>query len=271
MLEIILDEFHFSTLWNGGIFIYIGFIFVIYFLLLPQDKKYPIWKQVAFVLGMLAIFAALGSPINIIARIQYSTHIVQLILLLLVAPPLLILGFKTEIFERAKEIKILKTVLQILEKPFVGFIAFFVIFYIYHIPAVFNYARLDLFVNYFFMFALLIAAILLWLPILSPRKLHTKQKTMYALLIFVLFVPYSILLFFYDTSFYIVYSDAELFLQTLEACIPNLDGIPPELAASLLPFDPVAEQVKGGWLLLAVQGVIFLSAAFFAPRLSETI
>ncbi|MHA6251582.1 cytochrome c oxidase assembly protein [Oceanobacillus sp. CAU 1775] len=261
MLEIILDEFHFSTLWNGGIFIYIGFIFVIYFLLLPQDKKYPIWKQLAFVLGMLAVFAALGSPINIIARIQFSTHIVQLILLLLVAPPLLIIGFKNEIIERAKEIKVLKSILSFLQKPAVGLISFFAIFYIYHIPAVFNYARLDLFINYFFMLALLFTAILLWLPIVSPNRMQAKGKQLYALLIFILFVPYSLLLFFFENSLYIVYSDAELFLQTLEACIPNLDGIPPELAASLLPFDPVYEQVKGGWFLLITQGVFFLTAS----------
>lgn len=269
MLEIILDEFHFSTLWNGGIFIFIGFILIIYFLLLPQEKKHPIWKQAIFVLGMLAVFAALGSPLNVIARIKFSTHIVQLVLLLLVAPPMLIFGFKNEIFKRAKEIKILAYLLKIVTQPILGFILFFSIFYVYHIPAIFNYARLDLYINYFFMFALLVAAILLWLPIITVKRLTVKQKLLYIVLNILLFIPASLVLFTYDSSLYNVYSDADLFLQSLEACIPNLDGIPPEIAASLLPFDPVKEQVQGGVLLLISQSIIFIAAALVVPKYSK--
>lgn len=266
MLEIILDEFHFSTLWNGGIFIFIGFILIIYFLLLPQEKKHPIWKQILFVIGMLAVFAALGSPINVIARIKFSTHIIQLVLLLLVAPPLLILGFKNEIVERAREINILNRFLNILTQPILSFILFFAIFYIYHIPAIFNFARLDLYINYFFMFALLIAAILLWLPIIYANKLQAKQSVLYIALTILLLIPSSLVLFFYDSSLYLVYSDVDLFLQSLEACIPNLDGIPPEIAASLLPFDPVQEQVHGGILLFISQSIIFFASALIGLR-----
>lgn len=269
MLDIILDEFHFSTLWNGGIFIFIGFILIIYFLLLPQEKKYPIWKQAIFVLGILVVFAALGSPLNVIARIKFSTHIIQLVLLLLIAPPMLIIGFKNEIFERAKEIKVLQRLLKIVAQPMFGFILFFVIFYVYHIPAIFNYARLDLYINYFFMFALLFAAILLWLPIIIVNRLTAKQKFLYIALNILLFIPASLVLFIYDSSLYIVYSDAELFLQSLEACIPNLDGIPPEIAESLLPFDPVQEQVQGGVFLLVSQVIIFIATAIVARRYSE--
>ena len=269
LLEIILDEFHFSTLWNGGIFIFIGFILIIYFLLLPQEKKHPIWKQTIFVIGMLAVFAALGSPINVIARIKFSTHIIQLVLLLLIAPPLLILGFKNEITQRAKEIKLLHSILKILTKPVIGLILFFAIFYVYHIPAIFNFARLDLYINYFFMFALLFAPILLWLPIISAINLTSKQKAVYIVLNIVLLLPASLILFFHENSLYLVYSDVDLFLQSLEACIPNLDGIPPEIAESLLPFNPVQEQVLGGIFLLVSQCIIFLFAVFIAPKYSK--
>lgn len=269
MLDIILDEFHFSTLWNGGIFIFIGFILIIYFLLLPSEKKHPIWRQVAFVLGMLAVFAALGSPINVIARIQFSTHIIQLILTFLVAPPLLVLGFKNEIFKKAKEIKIVASILKVLKNPVFALLSFFAVFYIYHIPAVFNFARLDLYINYFFMFALLFTSILLWIPILSEKHLTSKRRLFYIVLNILLLIPFSLLLFFYDSSLYIVYSDVDLFMQSLEACIPNLDGIPPEIAASLLPFDPVKEQVQGGMFLLLGQSIIFLIAAFITPKNSK--
>lgn len=268
LLDIILSEFHFSTLWNGGILIYIGFIFIIYFLLLPQDKKYPIWRQVAFVLGMVAVFAALGSPINVIGRIQYSMHIVQLVLLLLIAPPLLIIGFKTEIITRAKEISWLDKLLSFLSKPVVGFLSFFILFYIYHLDVVFTWARQDLYINYFFMLGLLFAAILLWIPILSSNKLAESKKVGFTLLSCFGFIPYAVLLLVQHESMYLVYTDPGMFLQSLEACIPNIDDIPLEFAKALLPFNPVEEQVRGGGFLLTSVLLIFGAALFLGRKRS---
>ncbi len=269
MLEIILDEFHFSTLWNGGILIYMGFIFIIYFLLLPQDFKYPLWKQVAFVLGMVAVFAALGSPINVIARIKFSIHILQLILLLLIAPPLLIIGFKNEIFERARKVKILGSILKFLSKPIVGFLAFFVLFYWYHVASVFNHARLDLFINYLFMLALLFVGILLWLPIISPSKLNKNRKRVYILLSIIFLIPYGLILLFQDQSLYLVYTDIEMFMQSLAVCMPSIKEIPPEFAAALLPYNPVEEQFQGGMMLVLSQLVIFGIAFIVGPKYSK--
>lgn len=269
MLEIILDEFHYSTLWNGGILIYIGFIFIVYFLLLPQDKQYPIWKQVTFVLGMLAVFVALGSPINIIARIKFSYHILQLILLLLVAPPLIVTGFKTEIFERARRIQIFDKIFGFLTKPVVGFLTFFILFYSYHIASVFNFARLDLYINYFFMLALLIAGILLWIPIVSSKFLNAKKKRTFTILTILFFVPYSLVLLLTDGSLYLVYTDVELFMQSLAVCMPNIRELPPEFAAALLPFNPTEEQMQGGIMLLISQLFLFGMALFVAPKYSK--
>lgn len=269
MLEIILDEFHYSTLWNGGILIFSGFMLIIYFLLLPQEKKYPIWKQAAFVLGIIAVFAALGSPINVIARIKFSIHILQLVLLLLVAPPLLVIGFKNEIFDRVKEIRMLNQLLKLLTKPTVGFLAFFIVFYGYHIASVFNYARLDLYINYFFMLALLFVGILLWVPVISKKYLSKRNKQIYILLSILCFLPNSLVLLFSNQSLYLVYTDVGLFMQSLAVCMPNVDNLTPEIAASLLPFNPVEEQVQGGIILLSSQLILFGIALFLAPKYSK--
>lgn len=264
MLEIILADFHFSTLWNGGILIYMGFILIIYFLLLP-DKNFPVWRQVVFVLGMIAFFAALGSPINVIARIKYSTHIIQLVLLLLVAPPLLVIGSKNEIFKRAMDIKILGNVLKFLKHPIVAFVLFFGLFYVYHLPKVFNPARLDLYVNYFFMFALLFVGILLWIPIFSPSALPKTKKWIYVILSILAFIPYAVILLTQEQSLYIVYTDAELFLQSLAVCMPNVKDLTPEMAAAFMPYNPIDEQKLGGILLLASQ-VILIASLFIKPK-----
>ncbi|OIQ73312.1 cytochrome c oxidase caa3 assembly factor (Caa3_CtaG) [mine drainage metagenome] len=51
------------------------------------------WEQcAAFALGMLALVAALMSPLDVLAESLFSAHMTQHLMLMLVAPPLLILG-----------------------------------------------------------------------------------------------------------------------------------------------------------------------------------
>jgi len=259
MLEIILDEFHFSTMWNGGILLFILFGVIAYIFLLPAGKDHTIWKSVLFYLGLVALFIALGSPINVIARIKYSTHIIQLIFLLLVAPPLLIVGFKKEILKKAKSIEVVDKMIRTITKPAVALVIFYVLFYVYHIPAVFNFARVDLFLNYLFFFALFIAAILLWTSIMSPKSsLSNKQKSQYALINIILFIPYSIILFAANEGLYSLYTDVDLFISSLALCLPDVRNVPPEFFQTLLPYDPVQEQQLGGMILIISQVILFI-------------
>jgi len=263
MLDIILDEFHFSTMWNGGIFLFSLFALIIYFFILPEDDKFSIKKAIFFVAGMIALFAALGSPWNIIGRIQFSTHVIQLILLLFVAPPFLIMGFKMKIFDKIKSMKslsILDKSFQFLTKPIAATVLFQLLFYGYHIPAIFNFARMDLYLNYFFLLAIFIAAILMWIPIISQNILSQKKKAIYILINSLLLVPYSLILILASEALYIIYTDVDLFVSSLEACFPDLDSVPDDFFAVLLPFEPVYEQKVGGWYLLAGQVILFTIA-----------
>src|SRR5690625_755915 len=257
MLDIILDEFHFSTMWNGGIFLFSLFALIIYFFILPEDDKFSIKKAILFVAGMIALFAALGSPWNIIGRIQFSTHIIQLILLLFIAPPLLILGFKMKILDKIKSITFLNKAFRLLTKPVAATVLFQFLFYCYHIPAIFNFARMDLYLNYFFLLAIFIAAILMWIPIISKNILPFKKKVIYILINSLLLLPYSLTLIFAKEALYMIYTDVDLFVSSLEACFPDLDSVPDDFFAALLPFEPVYEQKVGGWYLLAGQLIVF--------------
>jgi putative membrane protein len=50
------------------------------------------WQAAAFTGGLLAVFVALISPLDALAGVLFSAHMAQHMLLVLVAPPLLILG-----------------------------------------------------------------------------------------------------------------------------------------------------------------------------------
>jgi cytochrome c oxidase assembly factor CtaG len=52
----------------------------------------PVWRLVAFIGGLLSLWAAIGSPLEEFDDVLLSAHMVQHILLMVVAPPLLLLG-----------------------------------------------------------------------------------------------------------------------------------------------------------------------------------
>jgi len=52
----------------------------------------PIWRLAAFFSGLLSLWIALGSPLSAFDDVSLSAHMVQHLLLMTVAPPLLLLG-----------------------------------------------------------------------------------------------------------------------------------------------------------------------------------
>ncbi|SHG70269.1 cytochrome c oxidase assembly protein [Ornithinibacillus halophilus] len=257
MLEILLDEFMFGSLWNGGIFLFVAFAAIIYLFLLPHDDRHSIWKTLSFSLGLIAVFASIGSPLNIIGRIQFSTHIIQVVLLLFVAPPLLVYGFKQKSIDLVKDkLPVVKRFINFVTKPLFAIILFYGLVYVYHISFVFDFARMDLFLNYFYLLALFVAAILFWVPIISTNYSY-KQRLIYTSSNILLLIPLSLIWLLVDKSLYTTYTDMTSFIAAMELCLPAGETLPTEYYSMLLPFDPVAEQVKGGLILLVAQLAIF--------------
>lgn len=259
LIEILLDELHVSSVWNGGILLLAFFTLILYFFILPTGKNHTWWKSIIFIIGVFVAYMAIGSPLNIVARIQFSTHIIQLILLLLVAPPLLIIGFKTEIIHKALKFPIAKKIANILTKPYVAFILFFIFLTMLHVPAIFDAARMDIYTNYFYMFGLLFIAILYWIPIVTDICFERKQKLLYVGLSIFALIPVSLFLIFSTEGMYETYSDLGVFVDALEACFPpDEEPLPASFYESLLPSKPVQLQHVGGQILLGGGIVVFL-------------
>ncbi|HMD09038.1 MAG TPA: cytochrome c oxidase assembly protein [Candidatus Acidoferrum sp.] len=52
----------------------------------------PVWRLAAFLAGLLSLWIAIGSPLSAFDDVSLSAHMVQHLLLMAVAPPLLLLG-----------------------------------------------------------------------------------------------------------------------------------------------------------------------------------
>ena len=57
---------------------------------LPQ--RFGVWRLIAFQGGLLTLFLALASPLHALAELLLQFHMVQHLLLMMVVPPLLLLG-----------------------------------------------------------------------------------------------------------------------------------------------------------------------------------
>src|SRR5215813_8806228 len=55
-------------------------------------RRFAVWRLIAFQAGLLTLFLALASPLHQLAELLLQFHMIQHMLLMMVAPPLLLLG-----------------------------------------------------------------------------------------------------------------------------------------------------------------------------------
>src|SRR4030095_7678059 len=57
-----------------------------------SPERFPIWRMLAFTGGVVALWLAIASPLDAFSGLLLSAHMVQHLLLMSVAPPLILLG-----------------------------------------------------------------------------------------------------------------------------------------------------------------------------------
>ncbi|MCH8868938.1 MAG: cytochrome c oxidase assembly protein [Chloroflexi bacterium] len=126
-------------------------------------------RQIAtFTAGVVVIFFALTSPIHVLAEnFLFSMHMLQHVLLTLVAPPLLILGTPDWLLRPLLRPNWAFRTARIATNPLVTFAAFNMVFALWHFPALYD-TSLTIEWMHAFEHALMIStAVLVWWPITS--------------------------------------------------------------------------------------------------------
>ena len=120
-----------------------------------------------FALGLILIFAALVTPLDSLSDVAlFSAHMVQHILLMLVAPACLLLGTPGYWVRYVYGLPVLKRVLPIITRPLVTLIAFNAIMWVWHIPSLYERALRNPNLHILEHMMFLGAGVLLWLPII---------------------------------------------------------------------------------------------------------
>ncbi len=201
----------------------------------------------AFSAGLIAILVAATWPVHDIAEGRlYFVHMIQHMLLSLVAPPLLMIGTPDWLWRFLLGRRGI-AVLQRLSRPLIALVIFNIVIAVSHIPDVVTLAsRSELF--HFTMHAVLFtSAILMWTPVLNP--LIELPKLSYPARMFYLFlqslvptVPASFLTFGH-TVLYHVYEGAPR--------LWGVDALTDQRAAGLIM------KLVGGFLLWGVIAYYF--------------
>jgi putative membrane protein len=142
-------------------------------------------QAVAFAGGMLALLAALVSPLDGLGEdYLFSAHMVQHVLLGDIAPLLILLALSRVIMRPAtRRLTRLERRLGVLATPGAGLVAWLVLMYLWHIPALYDAAAEHPLVHLLEHVSFFAAGVALWWPLIQPvpmrRRLTGLQPVAY--------------------------------------------------------------------------------------------
>lgn len=207
-------------------------------------KRFPKGQSVLFSLGLMAIYLALGSPLDLLgAHFLFSAHMVQHMLLIYLVPPLLLAGIPAWLpYPLLRGVRLF-WLARLLTKPVICLVLFNLVLVLWHMPVFYEATLASRLVHNLEHLTFLLAGILMWWPLLSPtpqlRRLHYGGQLIY---IFGLSVTQLPLVGFITFS-------------------PNVLYPSYALAPRIFDITPLTDQQIGG-VIMSLAGMIILTTVF---------
>jgi cytochrome c oxidase assembly factor CtaG len=218
---------------------------------LPQ--RFGIWQLIAFQTGLLTLFLALGSPLDRLGELLLQFHMIQHLVLMMVVPPLLLLGAPILPLLRGLPRPVLRHVLshvfastvlrrlgRFLTHPLVCLLAFTVSNVTWHVPSLYELALSSGFWHDVQHICFLSTALLFWWPVVQPwpSRLRWPRWTIIFYLLFADIQNTAL-------SAFLIFSERILYPTYAE--VPRLWGIP-----------ALDDQAAAGAIMWVPGSVIFL-------------
>lgn len=205
-------------------------------------------QRARFVAGLVILLLSLNGPLHDLSdTFLFSAHMVQHLVLTLVVPPLLISGTPASLFRQALRSPAVARVARVVSRPTVCFATFNVVIAAWHFPIMYNYALAHHPVHIAQHLMFLVAAVLMWWPLLSPvPELPRLSYPMQMLYCFLMTIPMSLV------AIYIALADSLLYPAYASA--PRIWQISPmqdQLIGGLVMWIP------GGLFFAGVMAVVF--------------
>ena len=223
----------------------------------PGDPPATTGQVVAFAAGVITLFVAADWPVHELAEERLlSVHMVQHLLLSLVAPPLLLAGTPGWLFRIVVRPRWLLAVVRALARPLVALLLFNAFIAVSHWPALVELSLRSELVHFGVHAVLVLTALLMWMPVLSPIVEIPRLR-----------YPGQMLYLFAQS---IVPTVPASFLTFAESPIYPFYSV----AAPLAGVDPVVDQRIAGLVMKLVGGLIlwgFIAVLFFRWHRQEEL
>ncbi|RKQ37371.1 cytochrome c oxidase assembly factor CtaG [Oceanobacillus halophilus] len=267
-----LQIFGFRALWSPYFLIFVILLAAVYYLItgpfrskLGGDIKPAAIQQFSFYFALVLIYIAKGSPVDLLSHIMLTAHMTQMAIYLIIAPILIIKGIPEWIWKKIMFSTKLGGILKVLTKPVVSLLLFNGLFSLYHIPVIFDFSKSTPVAHTMIHLLLLVAAFIMWLPLLSPVKELDKLKPIlkvgYIFVNSVLITPACVLIIFAPSPLYAAYTQDGAWITALSLCVPTevLSGISSELSGPEM-FSPLSimwDQQLGGIIMKIIQELTY--------------
>ena len=209
-------------------------------------------QRALFVTGLVVLVLSLNGPLHDLSdRFLFSAHMVQHLVLTLVVPPLLIAGTPASMFRQALRAPAVARAARSLARPVACYAIFNVVLAAWHLPVLYNLALAHHPVHIAQHLMFLVAATLMWWPLMSPLpELPRLPYPMQMLYCFLMTIPMSVI------AIFITYADEVLYPAYASA--PRIWGVSPmqdQLFGGLIMWIP------GGLFFVCVMAVVFFKWA----------
>jgi cytochrome c oxidase assembly factor CtaG len=159
----------------------------------PLRRKYQLsdtvsrGRVVAFLLGVVVIVLCVITPLQAIAHILFTGHMIQHMLLALGAAPLLVVGIPDWLARFYLRPRLLLFVWRWATMPFIAALLFNANMWIWHAPAVMNVMMMNEWEHYLSLVLYLVTGLLFWSPLFGAQveglfSLNAAGKLVYILL-----------------------------------------------------------------------------------------
>lgn len=215
-----------------------------------RSNPHPRWRTVAFLAGMVTIVVALCSPIEAYEGQLFSVHMVQHMLLMLVAAPLILLGAPVTLTLRVASPGVRRTLLAILHSravavltfPLLTWLLFAAVNWGWHFSTLYDQALENEPLHYLQHATFMVAALLFWWPVVGADPGRWR-------------LPYPVRLFYLFLAM-----PQNSFLGVALMSAPAV--LFPHYLTTLRPWgpSPIADQNLGGILMWVFGDLVFLTA-----------
>lgn len=238
-------------------------------------------QAMLFYSALLLLYMIKGSPLDVMAHISFTMHMVQMAFLLLLVPILVIKGIPQWCWQYVITHRWVAPVWHVVTQPVVALLTFTLLFSFYHIPVILDAVKLNEALHALYTSVLFMSALFMYWTTVNEvqgaRKLKGLHKVAMIIGNAVLITPACALIIFADEPMYATYMSGDVWLQSMALCVPA--AMLPALASAgitgpelFMSMSTLEDQQLGGIVMKIIQEIIFgvlLYTVFRAWYVSE--